>query len=55
MKTHQQRLYKILSHFEGMSKLDAFDLLHKMEVLLFYAKSPLQISRLIPDALKHRY
>lgn len=27
--------------FEGMNKLDAFDVLHKIEVLLFFAKSPI--------------
>ena len=46
MKKEEQVLYKIMRHFEGMQKIEVFDLLHKMEVVLFYAKSPLTIARL---------
>ena len=41
MKKEQQLLYNIMRHFEGMQKIEVFDLLHRMEVLLFYTKSPI--------------
>ncbi|OED35742.1 hypothetical protein AB832_06180 [Flavobacteriaceae bacterium (ex Bugula neritina AB1)] len=46
MKQEQQLLYRIMSHFDGMQKIEVFDLLHKMETLLFYAKSPLRSDHL---------
>lgn len=30
-----------MQHFEGMQKIEVFDLLHKMEILLFYTSSPI--------------
>ncbi|WP_299187680.1 hypothetical protein [uncultured Aquimarina sp.] len=42
MKEEQQLLYKVMRNFEGMQKIEVFDLLHRIEVLLFYAKSPLR-------------
>jgi len=50
MKNEQQLLYKVMRNFEGMQKIEAFDILHKIEVLLFYAKSPLnntQVKKII--------
>ncbi len=41
MKNEIQLLYRVMRNFEGMQKIDVFDLLHKMEVLLFYASSPI--------------
>ncbi|MFD2563677.1 hypothetical protein [Aquimarina rubra] len=46
MKKEQQLLHKVMRNFEGMQKIEVFDLLHKIEVLLFYAKSPLEIGHL---------
>ncbi|AXT51323.1 hypothetical protein D1818_10950 [Aquimarina sp. BL5] len=46
MKQEQQLLYKVMRNFEGMQKIEVFDLLHRMEVLLYYAKSPLQSDHL---------
>ncbi len=46
MKQEQQLLYRIMSHFDGMQKIEVFDLLHKIEILLFYAKSPVQSEHL---------
>ncbi|WP_108802138.1 hypothetical protein [Aquimarina sp. Aq107] len=46
MKQEQHLLYKVMRHFEGMQKIEVFDLLHRMEVLLFYAKSPLKAEHL---------
>ena len=40
MKNEYRILYKIAKNFEGMQKIEVFDVLHKMEVLLFYASSP---------------
>ncbi len=42
MKKEQELLYKIMRNFEGMQRIEVFDLLHRMEILLFYTKSPLQ-------------
>lgn len=55
MKKEQQHLYKIMRHFEGMQKIEVFDLLHKMEVLLFYAKSPLKSSQIRKIITTHLY
>ncbi|MBQ4818859.1 hypothetical protein [Aquimarina sp. MMG016] len=41
MKNENYSLYKIMQHFEGMQKIEVFDLLHKMEILLFYTSSPI--------------
>ncbi|KAA1244954.1 hypothetical protein [Aquimarina sp. RZ0] len=46
MKQEQQLLYKIMRNFEGVQKIEIFDLLHRMEVLLFYAKSLLKVDHL---------
>ncbi|WP_299224209.1 hypothetical protein [uncultured Aquimarina sp.] len=46
MKQEQQLLYKVMRNFEGMQKIEVFDLLHRMEVLLYYVKSPLQSDHL---------
>jgi len=57
MKQEHQQLYKIMRHFEGMQKIEVFDLLHRMEVLLFYAKSPLKATHLkeiITSDMDHR-
>ncbi len=42
-KNYQKLLYTVMKNFEGMSKIDSFDLIHKMEILLYYANSPLNI------------
>ncbi len=41
MKNEQQLLYKVIQNFEGMQKIDVFDMLQKMEMLLFYISSPI--------------
>lgn len=41
IKNEQVKLFKVMQNFEGMNKLDVFDILHKIEVLLFYTKSPI--------------
>ena len=41
MKNEHQLLLKVMKNFEGMNKLDVFDMLHKIEVLLFYTSSPI--------------
>ncbi|KAA1245783.1 hypothetical protein [Aquimarina sp. RZ0] len=41
MKNENYSLYTIMQHFEGMQKIEVFDLLHKMEILLFYTSSPI--------------
>ena len=41
---HQKMLYDILKNFEGMSKIDSFSLIHKIEVLLYYTNGPLNLS-----------
>jgi len=46
MKNEHQQLYNVMRNFEGMQKIEAFDLLHRMEILLFYAKSPLRSDHL---------
>ncbi|MGY3792351.1 hypothetical protein [uncultured Aquimarina sp.] len=46
MKQEQQLLYKVMRHFEGMQKMEVFDFLHRMEVLLHYAKNPLRLEHL---------
>lgn len=40
-KQEHAQLFKVMRTFEGMNKLDVFDILHKIEVLLFYTKSPI--------------
>ncbi|WP_027394092.1 hypothetical protein [Aquimarina latercula] len=46
MKQEQQLLYKIMRNFEGMQRIEVFDLLHRIEILLYYAKSPLKLDHL---------
>ncbi|WP_378181989.1 hypothetical protein [Aquimarina sp. SS2-1] len=41
MKQEQQLLYKVMQNFEGMQKIEVFDVLHKIEILLFQTKSPI--------------
>ena len=41
MKKEHQVLLKVMKNFEGMNKLDVLDMLQKIEVLLFYASSPI--------------
>ncbi len=40
MKKEYELLYKVVKNFEGMQKIDVFDMMHKLEILLFYAPSP---------------
>ncbi|TSE03734.1 hypothetical protein [Aquimarina algiphila] len=46
MSKEYSTMLKVLKHFSGLNKLDAFDLLHKMEVTLFYASSPISTKNL---------
>ncbi|TSE08121.1 hypothetical protein [Aquimarina algiphila] len=41
MKNDPQLLYKVMRHFVGMQKIEVFDFLQKIEVLLLQASSPL--------------
>ena len=46
MKNENQLLLKVIKNFQGIDKIDVFDLLHKIEVLLYYVSSPLQKEQL---------
>ncbi|WP_109437884.1 hypothetical protein [Aquimarina sp. AU119] len=37
---------KVIKHFSGLNKLEAFDILQKMEVVLYYASSPINTENL---------
>jgi len=50
IRNEHEHLFKVMRNFEGMNKLDVFDILHKIEILLFYTKSPItreSIARII--------
>lgn len=40
---HHKILFSIMKNFEGMSKIDSFDLIHKMEILLYYINGPVNL------------
>ncbi len=42
MKNKEQLLFEITKHFEGMNKMQAFDMIHQIEILLFYTSAPIQ-------------
>jgi len=45
--TNQQKLLReIVKKFHGLNKIDAYELTHKLETLLFYASSPLNTTNL---------
>ncbi|RZS99145.1 hypothetical protein [Aquimarina brevivitae] len=46
MKNEHQLLLKVSENFEGMHNLDIFDLLHKIEMMLYYLPSPLHKAQL---------
>ncbi len=46
MKNQHQLLYKVMRHFVGMQRIDVFDLLFKIEILLSYTSKPLAKSSL---------
>ncbi|WP_025742648.1 hypothetical protein [Aquimarina pacifica] len=41
MQNEEQRLREILKKFNGLDKIKAYDLTHKIETLLFYASNPI--------------
>ncbi len=47
MKDQKKLLFKIAKKFDGLSKIEAYDLTHKLETLLFYASNPIDIEDLI--------
>ncbi len=51
MKDQSQKLMAILKHFQGMNKIDAFAIIHKLEVLLYYIPNPVNTTNLKPDAI----
>ncbi|WP_299896059.1 hypothetical protein [uncultured Aquimarina sp.] len=55
MKQEQQLLYKVMRNFEGMQKIEVFDLLQRMEILMFYTKSPLRSSQIKKIMTTHLY
>jgi len=49
MKTNHQPtkpLAKVLNEFEGLKKIEAFEMLSKLELLLFYAPNPIRFEEL---------
>jgi len=46
MQNEYNIIRQIIQQFEGLQKIEAFDILHKLEVLLLHAKSPLQTKAL---------
>ncbi|WP_271782359.1 hypothetical protein [Aquimarina algiphila] len=42
MSKEHRIMRKMIKHFSGLNKLEAFDILQKMEVVLYYASSPLK-------------
>ena len=46
MKDQNELLYEIVKKLNGLSKIDAYEITHKMETLLFYASNPLDIKNL---------
>lgn len=57
IKSEHAQLFKVMRNFEGMNKLDVFDILHKIEVLLFYSKSPITregITKIINAEMEER-
>ncbi|WP_281988861.1 hypothetical protein [Aquimarina aggregata] len=46
MKKDKEILYKIIEHFDGLDKITAYDLTHKLETLLFYADNPIRVKNL---------
>lgn len=47
MKNEKQLLSDIVRHFEGLNKIEAHNIIAKLEVLLFYAKTPLTFDSLL--------
>ncbi|WP_282079868.1 hypothetical protein [Aquimarina algiphila] len=41
MNDEKKLLYNILKKFNGMGKIEAYDLIHKLETLLFYTSNPI--------------
>jgi len=46
MKTQEQLLCKIAKKLNGLSKVEAYEITQKLETLLFYAASPLDVTAL---------
>ncbi|WP_103866721.1 hypothetical protein [Aquimarina sp. I32.4] len=46
MRKQHLLMLKVLKHFAGLNKLDAFDLLQKMEVTLFYTTNPITVKNI---------
>ncbi|WP_438425951.1 hypothetical protein [Aquimarina macrocephali] len=56
MTNEKELLYKILENFNGMGKIEAYDLTHKLETLLFYASNPInakELKQLIASDMDH--
>ncbi|AXT62151.1 hypothetical protein D1816_17900 [Aquimarina sp. AD10] len=47
MKNDKKILHEIVKHFDEMNKIEAYDIIHKLETLLFYADNPLNLDNLI--------
>ncbi len=46
MTNEKKLLSSILKHLNGMNKIEAYDLTHKLETLLFYASNPIDVENL---------
>ncbi len=46
MTDKNKLLYKIVKKLNGLSKIEAYELTHKLETLLFYASNPIDIENL---------
>ncbi|WP_062056905.1 hypothetical protein [Aquimarina longa] len=58
MKDNKELLYKTLNHFNGISKVEAYDLIHKLETLMFYASNPINtddLEKKIISGFDHDY
>lgn len=42
----EQLLYRVMLHFKGIQKVEFYDLLNKIELLLYYGKSPLKVQHI---------
>ncbi len=48
MTNDKQILHEIIKKIEGMNKLEAYEIIHKLETSLFYASSPIKYEDLKP-------
>jgi len=49
MEHQPKKIVPILKHFQGMNKIDAFNIIHKLEVLLYYLPNPINMNNVNPN------